>query len=106
MNGLDMRIQRFVIDKSTSFQTICQIIKYYQTRVWGYMPYRVYGYRGYRGMGVSSIYRRIHPISHTETLSVSNIGMGDMAGYIKRYQTISIGHIRHMRDMRIYGLMV
>jgi hypothetical protein len=34
-------------------------------------------------MKVCSIYRPIPPISHTETLSVSNTGMAYMGGYIK-----------------------
>ena len=107
-----MKIQRFdrydglVIDKSGTFQTICQIRKYYQTTISPNHVYGLYGYIGYRGIRVSSLYRRIPRISHIETLNVSHNETGDMAGNIKRYQTISIGHIRHMRDMRIYGLMV
>lgn len=71
------------IDKSTSSQTICQIIKYYQTRVWGYIKHMVYSHREYMGYRGLSIYRRIPPISYSETLSVSNIGMGNMAGYTR-----------------------
>jgi hypothetical protein len=111
MNGLIYQIQGFVIDKSTSFQTICQTNKY-QTNIGGISPNHVFGYmgyigyRGYRHIKGLSKYRPIPRISHIETLNVSHSGRGYMAGYIKRYQTISIGHIRHMRDMRIYGLMV
>lgn len=60
------------IDKSTKPLTICQTIKYYQTRIWRYMAYRVYGYMGYRGYKGLSKYRRISPISNTETLNVSH----------------------------------
>jgi hypothetical protein len=86
--------------------TICQIKKYYQTRVWGIYSYAHIPYRGYRGMGVSSIYRRIPPISRYETLNVSHNGMAGRGGYIKRYQISLLAYIRHMTDMRIYGLMV
>ena len=81
-------------------QTICQINKYYQTRVWGiysYMGRGVYRYIHYRGRGVSSIYRPIQRISHTETLNVSNNGTGGyrrkMGGYIKRYQLSLLAYI-------------
>lgn len=86
-DGLDEDLKAkddgLVIDKSTSFQTICQIIKYYQTMIWGYMKHMVYSHREYMGYRGLSIYRRIPPISYSETLSVSNIGMGDMAGYTR-----------------------
>ncbi len=75
----------------------------------GYMPYPIYGHRGYRGIRVSSLYRRIPPISLYETLNVSHNEMAGRAGYIKRYQTFLLAYIRHihnMRDMGIYGLMV
>jgi hypothetical protein len=60
----------------STVQTICQIIKYYQTiisRVWGIYPY---GDMGYRGSRVSSLYRRIPPIPLYETLNVSHNGQG------------------------------
>jgi hypothetical protein len=91
MNGLIYQIQRFVIDKSTSFQTICQtkniINKCYQT-----ISNQVYGYMGYSGYkGLLSIPPHT-PISHIETLNVSHNEMGAYrGGYIKRYQTIPIG---------------
>jgi hypothetical protein len=110
MTGLDnMKIDGLskTIIIATS-QTICQIKKCYQTRV--FPNHAIYGYRGYRGIRVSSLYRRIPPISLYETLNVSNNGTGgrgrNIGGYIKRYQTFLLAYIRHMKDMRLYGLMV
>ena len=97
MNGLDTKIQRFdglVIDKSTAFQTICQTNNIIKPGIWGISPNHVFGYMEYRGYtrykGLSK-YRPIPSISHIETLNVSHTGIGNMGGYIKRYQTISIG---------------
>lgn len=111
MNGLDTRIQRFVIDKSTSFQTICQtkniINKCYQT-----ISNQVYGYMGYSGYkGLLSIPPHT-PISHIETLNVSHNEMGAYrGGYIKRYQTIPIGiykayaGYKGLNGLRLNGLI-
>jgi hypothetical protein len=88
-DGLDTRFDGLVIDKSTSSKTICQttkyyqIIKYYQTMIWGYIKHMLHSHREYMGYRGLSKYRRIPPISYSETLSVSNIGMGDRSGYIR-----------------------
>jgi len=109
IKGYDGLYKTIIIATS---QTICQIKKYYQTRIGGISPnhvsriYGYIGYRGYRGYKGLSKYRRIPPISHIETLNVSHTGMAGRAGYIKRYQTFLLAYIRHMTDMRIYGLMV
>jgi len=113
MTGLDnMNISGLRIDGlyktiiiATS-QTICQTKKCYQTMYGGYMPYPIYGYRGYRGIKGLSKYRPTSPISLYETLNVSHNKTGGRGGYIKRYQTSLLAYIRHMQDMRIYGLMV
>lgn len=86
--------------------TICQTKKCYQTNISPNHVSRVYGYRGYRGSRVSSLYRPIPPISHIETLNVSHNKTGGRGGYIKRYPIPLLAYIRHMQDMRIYGLMV
>lgn len=91
---LKAKYDGLVIDKSTSSQTICQTTKYYQTRVGVYIKHMLYSHREYMGYRGLSIYRRIPPISYSETLSVSNIGMGDMAGYTKRYQIYLLAYIR------------
>lgn len=71
----------FVIDKSTDFQTICQINKY-QTRVSPNHVYGVYGYIGYayhryKGLSMSSLYRRILAASQYMRRG------GGRAGYIR-----------------------
>jgi hypothetical protein len=102
--GLDGLSKTIIIATS---QTICQIIKkYYQTRVWGIYSYAHIGDMGYRGYRGLSKYRRIPPIPHIKTLNVSHNKTAGMAGYIKRYQTFLLAYIRHMKDMRLYGLMV
>jgi hypothetical protein len=107
---MDTKIQRFdglVIDKSGTFQTICQTIKYYQTRVWGIYSYKGYrGYmsnkdRGYRGL---SIYRPNPRISNTETLNVSHNEQGGRGrGYIRNTKPFLLAYIYPIYHIHTYA---
>lgn len=90
-----------------TFQTICQIKqKYHQTNIFPNHGMGIYGYIGYRGYKGLSKYRRIPPISLYE-INVSNTGQGAQYGRVyKEYPLSLLAYIRHMQDMRIYGLMV